>query len=326
MKLYLSLLRLLTAISLTIGLTGCGSGDKEAPETGSTPDKKPIPPTLVATTGMVADMVANVAGPEFEVVGMMGPGVDPHLYKTTPSDLSSLSRAKAVFYNGLLLEGTMGQLFDRMKTGGKPVFAVSSGLSPDSLVQSEEYEGHPDPHIWGDASLWAQCVDVVIEGLSKTFPDQQEGFNERGKAYQKEIQDLHQWARDRVNSLPEEKRILVTSHDAFNYTGKAYGLEVVGVQGISTQAEPSLAAVAQTVDFIKERKIKAIFVESSVSPDVIKRVSEDANVTIGGELFSDAMGIPGTMETFDGDTYDVGTYLGMLKHNINTAVSSLGKD
>ncbi|MEM7395260.1 MAG: zinc ABC transporter substrate-binding protein, partial [Verrucomicrobiota bacterium] len=169
-------------------------------------------------------------------------------------------------------------------------------------------------------------VDVVIDGLSETFPDQKAGFNERGKAYQKEIQDLHQWAQGRVNSLPEEKRVLVTSHDAFNYTGKAYGLEVVGVQGISTEAEPSLAAVSQTVDFIKERRIKAIFVESSVSPDVIKRVSEDANVTIGGELFSDAMGIPGTMETFDGETYDVGTYIGMLKHNINTAVSSLEKE
>ena len=278
---------------------------------------------VVATTTMVADMVGEIAGDRAEVVGLMGPGVDPHLYKPAATDVTKLSSASVIFYSGLMLEGRMGDLFAKMARQGKQVYAITESLSEDDLMSPAEFEGHWDPHVWGSAALWTRCIDVVIEGLSAQDPDGKAGFEERGETLRKKYLALHEWAKERVSELPSDARVLITSHDAFNYFGKAYGFEVIGVQGISTVTEAGLADMAKMVDLIRERNVKAIFVESSVSPAAIERVSQDAGVKIGGELYSDALGTPGHLETVNGESYDAGTYEGFIKHNINTAVEAL---
>jgi len=279
--------------------------------------------TVATTTTMVTDLVRQVGGGRVEAQGLMGAAVDPHLYKPAATDGLKLNRSKAIFYSGLMLEGRMTDLFARMGRRGKKVYPVTEGIPESNLLEPEEFEGHWDPHVWGDPTLWAKCVDVVVKGLSDVDPGGAAGYRSRGAAYQRELAALHDWAQKRLGEIPKGRRVLVTSHDAFNYFGKAYGLQVVGVQGISTVSEAGLADIAKTADFIKQRGVKAIFVESSVSPAVIQRISKDAGVKIGGELFSDACGKPGQMESGGGETYDVGTYIGMIKHNVNTIVEAL---
>ena len=280
--------------------------------------------TVVTTTTHVTDMVEDIGGNEVEVIGLMGPGVDPHLYKPSVRDVSTLRRADAVFYSGLMLEGRMADLL--MKTGhrGSKVYAVTEKIPETDLLGSVDYEGHFDPHVWFDASLWIMGIDVVVEGLSEVDSENAALYAERGAVLKKHYLETHQWALERVQLIPESQRILVTSHDAFNYFGRAFGFKVIAVQGISTASEAGLADIANMVDLIKQYNIRAIFVESSVSPAAIERVSKDSGVNIGGELFSDAMGIPGHMvERFDGESYDEGTWEGMVKHNINTIVEAL---
>ncbi len=281
------------------------------------------PPRIVTTTSMVSDLAQNVGGGRVAVHGLMGPGVDPHLYKPTASDVTSLQRTQVILYNGLHLEGRMGELFERLGKGGKKVYAVTAGIPEAKLLRPQEFEGNFDPHVWGDASLWTLCADPVVKALTEVDPGGKAEYENRAEAYKAELAKLHAWALKRVQELPAEKRILITSHDAFNYFGRAYGFQVVGVQGISTVTEAGLADIAKVVDFIKAKKVKAIFVESSVPRAAIERISRDSGARIGGELYSDAMGAPGTMATANGETYDEGTYIGMLKHNINTTVEAL---
>ena len=278
---------------------------------------------VVTTTTMVGDLVQQVGGDRVAITGLMGPGVDPHLYKPTASDVTKLQKAQAVFYNGLMLEGRMADLFTRLARTGKKVFAVTETIPEARLLAPAEFEGHWDPHVWGDASMWSLCVDAVVKGLSECDPAGKADYAQRGAAYKAEMAKLHEWAIKRVAELPAERRILITSHDAFNYLGRAYGFQVVGVQGVSTVTEAGLADIAKVVDFIKQKGVKAIFVESSVPRAAIERIGKDSGAKIGGELFSDAMGTPGTKATVAGETYDEGTYTGMLKHNINSAVEAL---
>lgn len=274
---------------------------------------------VTATTTMVTDLVKQVGGDRVEVEGLMGAGVDPHLYKASASDVTKLQGAEVIFYNGLMLEGKMEEIFSKMAKGAKRVYAVTDSVPKNKLLEPTDASGHPDPHVWFEVPLWAQAVDAVVKGLSEARPADKEYFAQRGAAAKKMMAELHEWAVKRVEELPKEKRILITSHDAFSYFGRAYGFQVVGLQGISTVTESSLADVAKMVEFIKQNNVKAIFVESSVPPGTIKRISEDAGVKIGGELFSDAMGTPGQIE----NGYDLGTYEGMIKHNLNTIVNAL---
>ncbi len=274
---------------------------------------------VVATTSMVADLVRQVAGDRAVVEGLMGPGVDPHLYKATASDIVKLQRADAIFYNGLMLEGRLGDLFTRLARTKRHVYALAESIPSDALLEPEDYAGHYDPHVWFDVSLWARCVDVVVEGLSAADPGGSAFYAAQGRATKDRLSALHAWALAKAAELPAERRVLVTSHDAYNYFGRAYGFEVVGLQGISTVSEAGLADMTRLVDFIKARGLKAIFVESSVPPDTIRRLAQDAGVRVGGELFSDAMGTPGQIE----NGYDLGTYEGMVKHNLTTIVEAL---
>jgi len=278
---------------------------------------------VVTTTTMVNDMVKEIGGDRVNVVGLMGPGVDPHLYKPASGDVVKLQRAKVIFYSGLMLEGRMTDLFFRMARAGKLVYAVTESIPEKDRLEPPEFAGHWDPHVWGDPILWSNCIVTVVDGLSKADPAGAADYAKRGRAVDASYKAMKAWALKRIAEVPRKHRILLTSHDAFNYFGKAFGFQVVAVQGLSTVTEAGLADIAKTVDFIKQKKIKAIFVESSVNPAAIERVSKDASVKIGGELFSDACGKVGDIHEAHGEKYDVGTFVGMLKHNINTVVDAL---
>ena len=278
---------------------------------------------VVTTTTMVNDMVKEIGGDRVNVVGLMGPGVDPHLYKPASGDVVKLQRAKVIFYSGLMLEGRMTDLFFRMARAGKLVYAVTESIPEKDRLEPPEFAGHWDPHVWGDPILWSKCVVTVVDGLSKADPAGAADYAKRGKAVVASYEAMKAWALQRIATVPRKQRILVTSHDAFNYFGQAFGFQVVAVQGLSTVTEAGLADIAKTVDFIKQKKIKAIFVESSVNPAAIERVSNDAGVKIGGELFSDACGRAGDIHESHGEKYDVGTFVGMIKHNVNTVVDAL---
>jgi manganese/zinc/iron transport system substrate-binding protein len=271
------------------------------------------------TIGMVADLVKQVGGERVEVDQLMGPGVDPHLYKPTSTDAGRLSKANVIFYSGLMLEGRMGDLFAKLARTGKKVYATTESVPEELLTEPKEFEGHYDPHIWFDVSMWAQTVPTIIKGLSEVDPVGKEIYQNNGAALIDRLGKLHQWCKDTAAELPEDRRILVTSHDAYNYFGRAYGFKVIGLQGVSTVSEAALADMANLVDFIKKQNVKAIFVETSVNPAAIRRVAEDAGVKIGGELYSDAMGNPGEMRA----SFDTGTYEGMVRYNLTTIVNAL---
>jgi manganese/zinc/iron transport system substrate-binding protein len=272
---------------------------------------------VLATTGMVADLVSEVGGEQVKVTQLMGAGVDPHLYKASPRDLSQLNEADMVFYSGCNLEGKMGDIFARMGRK-KPTRAIAEGIAPSRVLENEER--HHDPHLWFDVALWSEGIGVVRDALSTFDPKHAEEYAARARAYKEKLTELDGWAREELAKVPKEQRVLVTAHDAFRYFGRAYDIEVRGIQGISTESEAGVREINELVDFIARRKIKAVFVESSVSEKNIRALVEGCKkqhnheVKVGGELFSDAMGEPGTPE---------GTYEGMIRHNVNTIVQAL---
>jgi manganese/zinc/iron transport system substrate-binding protein len=274
---------------------------------------------VVATTTMVADLVREVAGPAVQVESLMGAGVDPHLYKPTAGDVLRLQRADVIFYHGLLLEGRMTDILEKLAASGRRVQAITRDLPADQLLAAEDYPGHADPHVWFDVPLWARCIDGVAETLAAADPARAEDFRRNAAGLRERYAALHAWALAKVAELPPERRILVTSHDAYSYFGRAYGFTVVGLQGISTATEAGLADVARLADYIRERGVKAIFVETSVPHATIERVARDSRARVGGELFSDALGAPG--EIIHG--HDVGTFEGMFRHNLTTIVEAL---
>jgi len=272
----------------------------------------------VATTGQVADLVRNVGGTNVNVQALMGPGVDPHLYKATQSDIQKLESADIIFYNGLNLEGKMADIFVRLASK-KPTVAVTETIPEDRLLEPEAFDGHYDPHVWFDISLWKHAVERVRDALIELDPAHQATYEQNADQYLKQLDELDAYAKKQIAQIPEQSRILVTAHDAFGYFGRAYGMEVRGLQGISTDAEYGVKDVQNLVKLLVDRKVKAIFIESSVSPKAIEAVVQGAKekgheVRIGGELFSDALGEEETPE---------GTYIGMFRHNIDTIVSAL---
>ena len=278
---------------------------------------------VVATTTMITDAVEQIGGDRVKVDGLMGPGVDPHLYKPAASDVIKLSKADIVFYNGLALEGKMADLFTRLSKQGKPIHAVTQKIPKTKLLKPEDVQGHWDPHVWGDPDLWIQCVEHIAESLIQADPNGKEVYEAGKEHYIDRLTTLKAWGLKNCKTIPSKNRYLITSHDAFNYFGQAFGFQVVGVQGISTVTEAPLADIIHIVDFIKSKKIPAIFVESSVSPATIKRISQDSGASIGGELFSDALGTKGKLGVFDGLEYDHGTYEGWIAHNISKVVTAL---
>lgn len=300
---------------ISLLMTGCRQGV----DRGHNGSAVGGPPKVLATVGMVADVVREIGGDRVEVAQLMGPGVDPHLYKATRDDVQQIMSADVIFTSGLMLEGRLEDTFNKV-AATKPVFAMTSTLPTDLLLSPEGAGGHPDPHVWMDVAAWANCLDVISSGLSKSIPEYTEEFQSRSVAYRKTLQSLHEYGLTSIGSVPKEHRVLVTSHDAFNYFGRAYGLEVIGVQGLSTESEAGLQRINELVDLLVERKVAAVFVESSVPQKNILALIDGARsrgheVKIGGELFSDAMGPAGSYE---------GTYVGMLDHNITLVTKALG--
>ncbi len=284
------------------------------------PDSYPY--EVVTTVGMITDIARNVAGDKAEVRGLIGEGIDPHLYQPTRNDVVALSQADIIFYNGLMLEGKMGDLFVRMAGRGKPVVAVTSTILDSGDYVMTDEEDRYDPHVWMDVRGWILATMVVAESLAEFDPANAAFYRANADAYRERLEELDAYAAQAIKSIPENQRVLVTAHDAFGYMGRAYGIEVKGIQGISTESEAGVRDIENLVDFLVQNKIPAVFVESSVSDKNVRALVEGTrakgwNIVIGGELFSDAMGPGGTYE---------GTYIGMIDHNVTILANALGGD
>lgn len=301
---------------LVLALTGCTLTEKDA---------GPISERLidaVATTGMVGDLVLNIGGVRTDIDTLMGPGVDPHLFKASERTLRTMERGDIVFYNGLHLEGGLSFVLEEMgKT--QPTWAVSQSIPEDRLRTPPEFQGNHDPHIWFDVDLWSMAAASTIVALQNLDPTSTETYQINGDAYLDQLKSLDDWVFEQVATVPEAQRVLITAHDAFGYFGDRYGFEVRGIQGASTATEAGAGDVQDLAEFIVERQIPAIFVESSVPKRTVEALREAVRsrgyeVRIGGQLYSDAMGDAGTPE---------GTYIGMVQHNVNTIVNALlGKE
>jgi manganese/zinc/iron transport system substrate-binding protein len=295
---------------LILSLQAC-SPDQKA-------DKKNLKLQIVCTTGMIEDAARNISGDIAEVSAIMGPGVDPHLYKATQGDLTRLMEADIVFYNGLHLEGKMVDVFEKL-SAQKPVFPVSKGIPGKKLRTAPQFADSHDPHIWFDVKLWMYAVKVMSEEIQKADPNNKALFMKNTARYLQKLDTLDKWIRAEIQTIPAKSRVLITAHDAFGYFGDAYGIEVKGLQGISTLSDFGLNDISSLVNLISERKIKAVFVETSVPKKSIEAVvagckSRGHQVAIGGTLYSDAMGAKGTFE---------GTYIGMVTSNVKTIVGAL---
>jgi len=303
---------LLTALSL-LSVISCGkkeAEDKKASEKAATKLE------VVTTTGMIADIVENVGGNRVNVTALMGPGTDPHLYKASEGDVSRMAKADIIFYNGLHLEGAMAEVLSKME--GK-AFAVTERMDEKALISPEGYEGLHDPHVWFDVRLWMSAVEYVRDRLIEFDRAGAVEFGEDADVYMTQLAELHDYVYQAAKTVPDVQRVLITAHDAFNYFGRAYGFTVKGLQGISTASEAGTADVQELSEFIADRRIASIFVETSVSPKNIEAVqaavkAKGFEVSIGGHLYSDALGDPGTPE---------GNYIGVVRHNIATIVNAL---
>jgi len=272
----------------------------------------------VATIGMIADIVGRVGGERVHVQGLMGPGIDPHLYRASAGDVRTLSGADIIFYNGLHLEAAMGDVLEQMR-GRIETVAVTDGIDRAVLLAPPEFKGAFDPHVWFDVSLWMHAVTAVEAALAARDTAGARTYQANARAYLTELDSLHQWVLRRAQEVPEQRRVLVTAHDAFNYFGRAYGFEVAGLQGISTASEAGTGDVQKLAELIVGRRIPAIFIETSIPRRTIAAVQAAARSRgfeprIGNPLFSDAMGDAGSPE---------GTYIGMVRHNVNTIVDEL---
>lgn len=297
-------------LCLMLLLSGCS---KPAANVNSSKDTL----NVVATTTMLSDLSKIIGGDRVTVNGLMGPGIDPHLYQASAGDVTLMQKAQIVVYNGLHLEGKMGEIFENLND--QNVICIEDGLDPSMLLMSEADSNIYDPHIWFDVTLWKQASQAVADGFKEADPEYAKQYDENLANYLKELEELDAYILSRTSELNEDQRVLVTAHDAFQYFGKAYGFEVKGLQGISTDAEAGTADVSALADFIAVRQIKAIFVESSVPPKTIEALqsavkAKGFDVAIGGELYSDSLG---------GENSDAQTYILTVRSNIDTIVDAL---
>jgi manganese/zinc/iron transport system substrate-binding protein len=273
---------------------------------------------IVTTTGIIADTANRIAGPHARIEALMGPGVDPHLYKASESDVRRLTGAELILYNGLHLEGKMGDILEKVARA-KPVAEVTKAIPRGQLRQPPEFKGQPDPHVWFDVSMWKETLTPIAEELTRIDPEHAQEYEANAAAFRQELNELDAWVKEQIGTIPPDQRVLVTAHDAFGYFGRRYGMEVIGIQGISTLSEAGLHDVDRVVSLILSKKVKAVFIESSVPRRTIEAVQAGARargheVAIGGQLFSDSLGAAGSPE---------GTYVGMVRANVNTIVKAL---
>lgn len=302
----------LLVLLLVFPFGGCGGGDR--PERA---DGEPL--RVVTTIGMITDLAERIGGDRVSVQGLMGPGVDPHLYRAGAGDLRALTSADLVLYNGLFLEAALGEVLEQM-SDRVATRAVTADIPRERLLAPPEFEGAFDPHVWSDVSLWQVAAGTILAALVEVDPEGEDAYQERHRALDAELEALDRWVREEVVRIPDDLRVLVTAHDAFNYFGRAYDVEVRGLQGLSTVTEAGAADVQALAAFLLEREIPALFIESSIPTRTVEAVrravlARGGAVEIGGTLYSDAMGSAGTAE---------GTYPGMVRHNVTTIVEALG--
>lgn len=301
----MSSIRKILLIGLVILLASCSNQS-------TTSDNGKL--TIVATTTMLADLANEIGGEAVTVTGLMGPGIDPHLYQASAGDVIKLQDADVVLYNGLHLEGKMGDLFSSLGEQGRNMISIEDGFDVNDLLEDSENPGYYDPHVWFDVELWRNAAEHFTSELSTIDSDNTSSYQSNLESYYRELSKLEEYINDRFTEIPENQRILVTAHDAFGYLGKAYGIEVVGLQGISTDAEAGTSDVRLLAQFIEENQIKAIFVESSVPPKNIEALQDAViargfEVEIGGQLYSDSLGD--------------GNYIDTFRENIDTIVDAL---
>ncbi|MFF2446548.1 metal ABC transporter solute-binding protein, Zn/Mn family [Neobacillus sp. NPDC058068] len=302
----------IVGLVLVFSLVGCSAADvsKERIENGKI--------RVTTTIGMINDIVENVGGEHVETTGLMKSGVDPHLYKASQGDIKKLDTADMIFYNGLHLEGKMVDIFEKMAKK-KPTIAVTKNIPKEKLHSAKDGSQGVDPHVWFNVKHWISATETIGEELSKFDPKHADDYKQNAEKYIDKLRELDEYVTEQIATIPEQTRVLVTAHDAFGYFGEAYAIKVMGLQGISTASEYGSKDVSELRDYLVKNKIKAVFVESSVPKKAIEAVIEGAKekgheVKIGGELFSDAMGAEGSEE---------GTYIGMVRHNVDTIVNAL---
>lgn len=305
----------MAVLSLFILLAAC-SRQAESTEDHAPDGEEKI--KILTTIAQIGEPLAVIGGDRIEVESLMGPSVDPHLYNPTQSDISKVDEAEMIFYNGLNLEVNMVPVFDSIGES-KPVLAIGETIPEEEILDDEERA--IDPHIWFNIDLWKMALDAAVEEMKEYAPEDADYFEENKNEYFQQLDELKEEA-DKLQAIPQEKRILVTAHDAFGYFGDVHDMEVIGLQGLSTEDEIGISDINETIEIIKEHEVPAIFVESSISPEAIEAVLEGAkneglDVELGGELFSDAMGAPDTEE---------GTYIGMYRHNVKTIYEALMRE
>jgi manganese/zinc/iron transport system substrate-binding protein len=297
----------LICVLLLVTLSACAPGEQDAADERL---------RVVTTTNLLADLAREIGGDRIYVQSLMGPGVDPHLYRASEGDVARMSGADLILFNGLGLEGRMGEILARMRHRAHP---LAEDIPAEGRIHSPDFEGSFDPHIWMDVSLWQKAAQSLAEHLAGMDPEHSEQYRQNASDYVHRLADLDTYVRERVAEIPQEQRVLVTAHDAFAYFGRAYDIEVRGLQGISTATEAGTADVQQLAAFVAERQIPAMFVETSVSPRAIEAVRQAVrargfDVVIGGDLYSDALGGVGS---------GAETYEDMIRHNVNTIVNAL---
>lgn len=309
-----SMISMFVSIILLITITGCRDDNSNV---SSQTDSEKL--KVVATTTMITDLVEIIGGDKVEVDGLMGSGIDPHLYKASAGDVNKMQNADVIFFNGIQLEGKLGDVLEDLEKSNIKTIAVSKDLDKSILIESKEFQGNFDPHIWFDVSIWSKVTETVkntLIGLDETNKVYYEANTEK---YLLELEDLNKYVKEKISLLEKDKRILITAHDAFNYFGRAYDFKVKGLQGISTASEAGTSDVKSLAEFIVEKEIPAIFIESSIPKKNVEALKEavdarDFNVEIGGELYSDSLG--------EKETEDE-TYIGTVKHNVDTIVNAL---
>lgn len=300
--------KIILLLAITLALGACNSKSKDNGKLN-----------IVTTTTMLTDLVRNIGGDSINVNGLMGSGVDPHLYKASEGDVTKLVDADIIFFNGLHLEGKLVEVFEKMGSKTKTPIALADVIDKTTLIGSEYFASNYDPHVWFNISYFKQFAIKVAAVLSEKDAKNADYYNANATAFLSKLDTLENTVKSKIETLPADKRILVTAHDAFNYFGKSYGFEVVGLQGISTATEAGVKDVQNLANFIIENKVNAIFIESSVPKRTIEALQEAVkskghDVQIGGTLYSDALGSAGTIE---------GTYIGMFEYNVNTIINAL---
>ena len=307
----------------TAMLFGCSDSEPFISKTGSQDANNLF--TVITTTTQVTDLVRQISGEDCKIIPLMGTGVDPHLYKPTARDMSSLSTADLIVYHGLKLEGKLAHVLEKAERSKVMTYSVCSVIPDSLLLAAADYnETLPDPHVWFSPSIWTLCMHGVAERMGNLIPEKRELFSQRAEAIEQRYSSIKSWASQQLEKIPKTKRKLITSHDAFRYLGRSFGIEVIALQGVSTAIEAGLGDRSNLVDYLRQNQVSALFVESSVNPAALKEIAKETQIKVGSPLFSDAFGskerqISGP----NGEKYALSTWAGMMIHNINAMVEGL---